>query len=264
MNITKMTFSNFFPSSKQTISIYHSQFSLNWESLILVEFSLDLLLGNIQKSAATTWALISVDGECNALLQEFFDSIARHIGLVVGIKVSHNEDTTGSTDSVVSFRLETGLVYWVDLIAFIWIPSRADHTRTQRTSVVENDLSHYASSRFHWWECPKLIRLHINIVPDILGNGRSVCRCTTSLTVDSLVNWLELIRAWITNKHRVSWSTISCQHDTSIILTGKNRSTIRHFTRSIHRCWQFSKHIRSHLSVDWVVNQILLSGEHLF
>lgn len=68
--------------------------SLDWEGAVLVEFSLDLVLRDVEQSAATTGAAISVDCQGDALLQEFLDLDPRHRFLVVGIKVTLNEDTT--------------------------------------------------------------------------------------------------------------------------------------------------------------------------
>lgn len=70
-------------------------------------------------------------------------------------------------------------------------------------SVVENDLSHDASSRPDWWKVAKLIGLDVDVVSNVLGNGGGVSRCSTSLAVNSLMDWLQLVGAGVADEHRV-------------------------------------------------------------
>ena len=133
-----------------------------------MEFSLDLVRGDVKQSAATSGAAIPVASKGNALLKELLNRGTRHVWLVVGVEVTGNEDTTGSAGGVLSFGLETSLVYGEDLEALIRVPPRANHTGTQTVPVVVDDLAHDASGGSDRREVTHLSCLNINVVPHIL------------------------------------------------------------------------------------------------
>ena len=118
--------------------------SLNREGAVLMEFSLNLLLGDVEKSTATTGAAISVACEGDALLQELLDCNAGHVWLVKGIEVACHEHTTRSTGRILTFGLESELVDRVDLEALIWVPAGTNHTGAQTVPIVVNHFTHDA------------------------------------------------------------------------------------------------------------------------
>ena len=226
-----------------------------------MEFSLDFLLGNVEESAAAARALIAIDCQGDALLEELLDGGAAHVWLVVGIEVAHDEDTAGSTHCVVTLGVETVLVHRVDLVALVGVPPRANHTRAQSIAVVVNDLTHDSSSRSDWRQVSELIRLNIDVIPNILCNSGGMRRSTTPLAIDALVNGLKLVRARVANEHRVGTPAVSGQHDAAVVLAGDNGGSVSHGARStLLRGWQLRQDIWSHLSeVGRLLNQILVT-----
>ena len=168
-----------------------------------MELSFNFVLCNVEDSAAASRGAISIAGKSDAVLQKFFSSHLGHTWLVVSIHITCDKYWTGATHGVVTLRLESGLVDCVDLVSFVWVPARANEGSTQGVPVVENDFPHYGGSWLHWWEVAKLSSLNINVVSHVLANSACVGGGSWSLSVNSLVNWLKFVWAFVSNEHRL-------------------------------------------------------------
>jgi hypothetical protein len=89
------------------------------------------------------------------------------------------------------------------LIALVGVPAGANHTCRKSTSVVVDDFTHNCSSRLNWGQSSQLLRLVVNVVPDILGNAAGVRWGAWSLAVDSVVDGLQLVWASVSDVHRL-------------------------------------------------------------
>ena len=154
-----------------------------------MKFSINFIFGNINKSNTSSWTSISVASQGYTTLKKFFNFLSAHCSLVICIHKPLNKYRSRPTHCNVSLILKSILVNWKNLIAFIRIPSWANHAGTQWISITENDFSHYASSWLDWWQITKLLSLNVDVVPDILCNCASVRRSSTSLAINSLMNW---------------------------------------------------------------------------
>lgn len=120
---------------------------------------------------------------------------------IVGIHESSDKNRSRPTDCVIAWCFETSLVNGIDLISLIRIPTRANKTGTERVPVVENNFSHNSGSRLDRWEVAKLSSLDVNVVPNVLANGTSVWWGSRSLSINSLMQRFQFIRAFVSNKH---------------------------------------------------------------
>ena len=126
------------------------------------------------------------------------------IWIEVSIHITCNVNGTRSSSFVVSFSLETSLINRVNLIAFIWIPSWTNHTSRESSSVGKDYFSHNTSCTSNWREVSKFSCLNIDVMSYDSSNITSMRRGSRSLAINSLMDWLKLIRALISNIHTLN------------------------------------------------------------
>ena len=154
-----------------------------------MEFSVNFIFGDIHKSNTPSWTSISIACQRYTTFKKFFYFLSAHSWLVICIHKPLNKHRSWSTYCNISLIFKSVLVNWKYLIAFIRIPSWAYHTCTQRVSITENNFSHYTSSWFDRRQISKLCSLDINVVSNKFSNCACVGRCSTSLAINSLMNW---------------------------------------------------------------------------
>ena len=155
-----------------------------------MKFSVNFIFGDINKSNTSSWTSISVASQRYTTLKKFFDFLSAHGWLIICIHKPLNKHRSRPTYCNISLILKSVLVNWKNLIAFIGIPAWANHAGTQWISITENYFSHYTSSWFDWRQIAKLLSLDVDVVSDILCNCAGVRRSSTSLAINSLMNWL--------------------------------------------------------------------------
>ena len=92
----------------------------------------------------------------------------------VCIFVTIDEGTARTGDAHFLFLEESCLINTVDLVAFVWVPARADHTGTETASIAVDDFAHDSSCRLDGWETLEILSLHVDVVSHVLCDSLSV------------------------------------------------------------------------------------------
>ena len=118
----------------------------------------------------TTRGAVSEAGQRNRTLNELFSFVKRHVWMPICIFVTIDEGTARTRDAHFLLLEESSLIHTVDLVAFVWVPTRADHACAETTGIAVDDFAHDRGCRLDGWKTLEILCLHIDVVSHILSN----------------------------------------------------------------------------------------------
>ena len=175
--------------------------SLDLEFIIGNVVTYDTVLCNVNQTDNSTWWCVSETCKCNTALHELFSLVSAHVFAIVCINVTPHEGSARAAEGPVALLKVTWRVYLVDLVTFVWVPSTADHGCRQRVLVRVNDFSHHSSSGLYRWQTTELWGLDVHVISNVTCDGAGIRWGAWTLTVNSLMDWLQLIRDTIAHIH---------------------------------------------------------------